>query len=259
MVEPVPEPVSKDGHRIEKTLLGAQLHQGGNPFFRYKNKVLGSDKGYLHLLQFELSQICFANLGGGAGYLARRLSLSSLFRECGSGLILGRGIILRRLAAISLGKNVAIDDHTLIDGGMESACRIDIGAGVIISKGSVIQAKNGPLEIGDECDIGAHTIISSAGGIFLAPNVLIAGNCYIGGARYNLDALDTPIMYQGVYSRGPIRVGEGTWIGASVNILDGVTIGKGCVVGAGSTVLKDIPDYSIAVGSPATVIKNRRH
>lgn len=242
---------------VSKKLLGKQLHQGGNPLLRYKGKVLGANKGYLRLVQFELSQLFLANLGGGLGYLLRRYAIGSLFNKCGKGAIFGKGLVLRTPGNISVGDKVAIDDHTLVDGGVEDACEVIIGDGVIISKGSVVQAKNGPLVLGDECDIGAHTIITSAGGVYLERNVLIAGNCYIGGARYNLDSTEIPIMYQGVYSRGAIRIGEGTWIGASVNILDGVCIGKGCVVGAGSTVTRDIPDYSVALGSPATVVKTR--
>lgn len=246
-----------DGQKIEKKVLSNQLHQGGNPLSRYRDKVLGKGSSLLQLLQFETAQILFANFGGGLGYLLRRISLSSLFKSCGKDLILGKTIILRTPANIAVGAKVAIDDHTLLDGGTGPNCVISIGNGSVISKGSVIQAKNGSLHIGNECDIGAHVIITSTSNITLENNVLIAGNCYIGGARYNLGDLETPIMYQGIYSRGPITIGAGTWIGASAIILDGVTLGKGCVIGAGSVVTKDVPDYAIALGSPAKVIGSR--
>jgi acetyltransferase-like isoleucine patch superfamily enzyme len=152
---------------------------------------------------------------------------------------------------------VAIDDHTLLDGGTGANCTMSIGNRSLISKGAVIQAKSGALVIGDECDIGAHVIITSVSAITLEDNVLIAGNCYIGGARYNITDLETPIMYQGIYSRGPITIGANTWIGASATIIDGVTVGKGCVIGAGAVVTKDIPDYAIVVGNPAKIIKTR--
>lgn len=239
---------------VAKVVLAQQLHQGGNPISRYKAKVLGANKSYLRLFQFEFSQLFCSNLGGGLGYLLRKLSFASLFACCGKGAIFGKGIILRTPANISIGNNVAIDDHSLVDGGTGPECRMHIGDKVVISKGCVIQAKTGHLEIGSECDIGAHVILSSVGGITLAANVLIAGNCYIGGARYHRDSRETPIMYQGIYSRGPITIGEGTWIGASATILDGVTIGKGCVIGAGALVTKDIPDYTVAIGSPAKVL-----
>jgi acetyltransferase-like isoleucine patch superfamily enzyme len=53
-----------------------------------------------------------------------------------------------------------------------------------------------------------------------------------------------------------VRIGEGTWIGNNVMILPGIKIGKYCVVGGSSVVTKDIPDYSLAVGSPAKVIRS---
>lgn len=56
----------------------------------------------------------------------------------------------------------------------------------------------------------------------------------------------------------PIVIGEDCWIGSNVTILGGVKIGNGCVIGAGSIVTKNIPDYSVAVGNPARVIKNRK-
>lgn len=248
---------NKSQYTIEKEVLSEKLHQGGNPLKRYTRKVLGEKGGLFGLMQFEFGQMFFSNLGGAIGYLLRRISMASLFNRCGKGLILGRGVTIRVPGHIEIGDNVAIDDHTLLDGGTGAACRMKIGNRVIISKGCVVAAKDGPLEIGDEADIGAHVIIASIGGIVLENNVLIAGNCYLGGARYKLDSLDKPIMYQGIYSRGPLVIGEGTWIGASAMVFDGVTIGKGCVVGAGAVVTKDIPDYSIVVGNPAKVIRTR--
>lgn len=53
----------------------------------------------------------------------------------------------------------------------------------------------------------------------------------------------------------PVTIGRNCWIGARVIILPGVTIGNFSIIGAGSVVTKDIPEYSIAVGNPAHVIK----
>ncbi len=243
---------------IAKENLSNELHgKSGGSLGAYRAKVLGSDAGFLQLLRFELAALICQNMGGGLGYLVRKKMLAALFRSCGKSLILGKGIVLRKPGHINIGNNVAIDDYVMLDGCCEEAPAIRMGDNVIVSKGCVIQAKTGPLTIGPNCDIGAHTVISSISGITLAPSVLIAGNCYIGGARYHLEELNIPIMDQGIYSRGPVSIGEGSWIGASATILDGVSIGKGCVVGAGSLVTADIPDYGVAVGVPAKVIRSR--
>ncbi len=87
--------------------------------------------------------------------------------------------------------------------------------------------------------------------------MLIAGNCYLGGGRYYIDRVDIPIMEQGVYTRGRLTIGDDVWLGAGAVVLDGVKVGKGCIIGAGAVVTKDLPDYSIAAGVPAKVIKSR--
>lgn len=243
---------------IEKENLSTELHQSsGGSIAAYQKKVLGSGAGLNHLLRYEFAAVFCQNLGGGLGYFLRKMLLAPLFQACGKSPIFGRGIVLRKPGHIILGDNIAIDDGIMLDGCCEGKTAIRIGDKVIVSKGCIIQAKTGPLEIGDNCDIGAHTVISSTSGITLSPSVLIAGNCYIGGARYHLEDKNSPIMSQGTYSRGPLSIGEGSWIGASATILDGVSIGRGCVIGAGSLVTANVADYSIVVGVPARVVRIR--
>ena len=95
-------------------------------------------------------------------------------------------------------------------------------------------------------------------GITIGHSVLVSGNCYIGGGLYISDRLDIPMMDQGLYSKGPVVIEDDVWLGAGVVVLDGVQIGRGSIVGAGAVVAKDLPDYAIAVGIPADVIKFRR-
>ncbi|KAK9413936.1 putative Maltose/galactoside acetyltransferase domain-containing protein [Seiridium unicorne] len=59
----------------------------------------------------------------------------------------------------------------------------------------------------------------------------------------------------GIEYAKPVSIGDDCWIGGNVTIMPGVTIGKGCTVGAGSVVTKNIPDFSVAIGSPARVVK----
>ena len=61
-------------------------------------------------------------------------------------------------------------------------------------------------------------------------------------------------MDQGIYSKGPIRIGNKAWFGTSVIVLDCVTIGSGAVIGAGSVVTRDVPDYGLVWGNPARLM-----
>ncbi len=241
---------------INKVPLSQQLNQKETSLLKsYQDKVLGNDS-LAALLGYELATLLFSNLSGGLGYVLRKRFYRGLFKSVGSSAIFGKGVVLRHPGKISLGDRVAIDDYTLLDAS-GAGKHISLGDSVIISRNCVIQGKTGFVEIGDKTDIGCNTVISSCAGISIGKSVLIAGNCYIGGGRYVSDRLDIPMMEQGVYSKGKVVIKDGTWLGAGATVLDGVQVGEGCIVGAGAVVTKDLPDYAIAVGVPAKVIKMR--
>src|SRR6478672_11147210 len=72
-----------------------------------------------------------------------------------------------------------------------------------------------------------------------------------------MDDINVPIKDQGIV-KGPVRIGPDTWIATKVTILRNTTVGRGCVLGSHAVVKGDIPDFSIAVGAPAKVVKNRK-
>jgi acetyltransferase-like isoleucine patch superfamily enzyme len=72
-----------------------------------------------------------------------------------------------------------------------------------------------------------------------------------------MDDVTLPIKDQGII-KSPVRIGPDTWLVAKVTVLRGTTIGRGCVLGSHAVVKGDVPDYSIAVGAPAKVVKNRQ-
>jgi acetyltransferase-like isoleucine patch superfamily enzyme len=244
-------PKVQDKQHIAKQPVADQLHDAETSLLRrYCLKAVG-DVRLSRLMKYELASLLFGNLYGGLGYVMRKWFWAGLFKSAGSGLILGRGVSLRHPGKVALGNRVAIDDHVLIDAG---GADIVIGDDVIISRNCVIQSKTGPVCIGSRTDIGCNTLLSSVTGIFIEDVVLIAGNCYIGGARYHADDANMPIMDQGIYSKGPVYIGKGTWLGAGVTVLDGIRIGKGCIIGAGAVVTRDIPDFSVTIGTPASVV-----
>ena len=243
---PVPKiPLAEQLHKAEVSLLK-----------RYQLKVFGNNR-FFRFLKYEIATVMLGNISGGLGYALRTRFYHGLLKRAGKGVIWGKGVVLRHARRISLGHRVAIDDYGLIDAGGAGEQGVVLEDDVIISRNCVVQGKTGPVVIGNKTDIGCNTVISSVVGIFIGKFVLVAGNCYIGGARYLSERIDLPMMEQGVYSKGPVVIGDDVWLGAGVIVLDGVRIGKGCIVGAGSVVTKDLPDYAIAVGRPASVVKMR--
>ena len=242
---------------ISKIPLTTQLNQAEVSLLRrYQEKVLGDDR-FLAFLEYELVTLLFGNISGSLGYLLRKRFYQRLFKSVGRGAIFGKGITLRHPGRIILGERVAIDDYSLLDASGAGEEGIILGDDAIISRNCVVQGKAGAVAIAQKTNIGCNTIISSVAGISIGSSVIIAGNCYIGGGRYISNSLDIPMMEQGVYSQGSIVIGDDVWLGAGAVVLDGVQIGKGCIVGAGAVVTKDIPDYAIAVGVPAKVTKMR--
>lgn len=108
------------------------------------------------------------------------------------------------------------------------------------------------IEIGENFYANHHLVILDANKVKFGDNVFIAPNCGFYTAGH---PLDYQTRNQGLEYAKPIEVGDNVWIGGNVVVLPGVTIGKNCVIGAGSVVTKDIPEGSLAYGNPCRVIK----
>jgi lipopolysaccharide O-acetyltransferase len=131
------------------------------------------------------------------------------------------------------------------------SCRLE--AISISNSGSLIQ-------IGDNVQINDFVHIGAIDSITICDNVLIASKVFISDhnhGSYSLINSESPLIApidRSLNSR-PVLIEENSWIGESVCILPGVTIGKGSIVGANSVVTKSIPAFCIAVGNPAKLIK----
>ena len=117
---------------------------------------------------------------------------------------------------------------------------------IIYNQLTVVRPKN--VTIGKNVTVMNGVLMMSAGGITIEDNVMIAANVQL--ISNNHDPYDRYVI-----TCKPILIKEGAWIGAGATILPGVTIGKYAIIGANSLVSKNIPDYGVAVGSPAKVIK----
>ncbi len=119
--------------------------------------------------------------------------------------------------------------------------------------------KGADFYIGDESGLGSN--FKSLNRIVTIGNYLMMGEdvLFLGGGHH-CNQLDIPMKYQGGKEKTPLKIEDDVWIGARVIILSGCThIGKGVIIGAGSVVTKDIPDYAIVGGNPAKIIRYRNH
>lgn len=114
--------------------------------------------------------------------------------------------------------------------------------------------RGGTVRIGKGSEIGERCRISIANSLEIGEKVLLSPNVYITDCDHEYRDVDVPVIDQGIVQRG-----QKVSIGINAVIVGNVRIGRHCVVGANSVVTKDVPDYCVAVGSPAKVIKNMKN
>lgn len=137
---------------------------------------------------------------------------------------------------------------------------IELHDGVIIQRGSWLAAvpltgkSSALLKIGNNSVIGNYNHIYATSSIIIENDVLTADKVYISDCAHSFDDPAIPIIKQPIKQLKEITIGTGSWLGENVCII-GASIGKNSVIGANSVVTHDIPDYCIAVGSPAKIIK----
>ncbi len=131
--------------------------------------------------------------------------------------------------------------------------RAEVGNNVKIASHALLRRLE--LTMGDDCTVNSYAVIH--GKVTVGSGVSIAPGAKLFGENHNFDRVDIPFKRQGNRREG-IVVGDDVWIGADVVIVDGVRVGSHTVLAAGSVVVKDIPDYALAGGNPARVIRDRR-
>ena len=241
----------------EKQRVIEDLSAGGSAFGKYQAFFVGRP-GIGAFLRYELTMVFAAGLRGAAGYVLRNRLFPGLFRHAGRGINFGRDLILRCPGRIELGDRIAIDDGCTLDArGVGSRDRFVIGEGTLLARDVGVVIKNGSLTIGRNCSIGTQCYLSGTNGIEIGDDVLLAGQCYVGGGRYRTALGQGPMVAQGLVSKGPTVIGSDVWLGAGVRVLDGVRIGDGAIVGAGAVVTKDVAPNAIVGGVPAREIGRR--
>ena len=176
-------------------------------------------------------------------YITKRAFVTSRlkggFKHFGTSTLLAPGVKIMSPQNISIGNKSSIMSHCIIE-----TCAVN---------------DNKPrLEIGDNVSVGEYTHITCANkvtigdGVLTGRFVLITDNSH---GKSTKNVANTAPLAREIHSNGPVHIGENVWIGDKVTILPNVTIGKGCIIAANAVVTKDIPEYSVAAGVPAKVIK----
>jgi acetyltransferase-like isoleucine patch superfamily enzyme/acyl carrier protein len=138
--------------------------------------------------------------------------------------------------------------------------RMAIGSNGFIGGGSWLHALPGhgdrpAIEIGDGVSIAGLCVLSAARSIRIGKDVSLARNVYISDHTHVYEDAGVPVLAQGITDPKPVEIGDDAWIGENVMVFPGVRIGRGAVVGGNSIVSSDVPDYCLALGAPARVVR----
>lgn len=161
---------------------------------------------------------------------------------------------------IHLGKKCKI----WLNGSVYNGQFLHIGDKCVLHKNwqiNIYPTKNIPepkISIGNNVDIGRNFTCYCAGDISIGDNVLIGGNILITDNNHGMDPKKVSYRDQKLDIKNT-AIGEGAWIGEGCCVLAGSVIGKKSIIGANSVVIGNVPPFSVAVGSPAQVIKRYDH
>lgn len=203
--------------------------------------------------------------------MIRKLSAAGLrglyhrpfFLECHGFVFIGQRVKLRNRRHIILGRNFVAEDGCEIQGLSQQGVRfgddVTIGAYAMVRPSGYYGRELGVgFEIGDRSNIGAYSYMGAAGGIIIGKDVMMGPRVSIFAESHNFKDADAAMRQQGT-TRTSVVIEDDCWLGCGCIILNGVTIGKGSIIGAGAVVTKDVPPYSIVGGNPARIIRNRRN
>jgi acetyltransferase-like isoleucine patch superfamily enzyme len=158
--------------------------------------------------------------------------------------------------------HVVLRGMVFLGKGVELHCRpgygrLEIGRWVHIGDGNAIRCHEGSLRIGDKAVFGKDNTVNCYLDVEIGAATLVADWVYICDFDHVTADVTVPIKDQGIV-KSPVRIGPDCWLGTKVTVTRGTRIGRGCVVGAHAVVRGDVPDFKIAVGIPARVVKDRR-
>lgn len=174
-------------------------------------------------------------------------------------LFLGRSVSFYNLPRISLGKWIVLEDYVFVSALGKGQLKIGDGSKIGAYSRLIISTSFNNLgeyiHLGEQVGIGEFSRLGGSGGLSIG-NYTIIGQYFSAHPENHVFESGAELIKEQGTQRGAISIGNNCWIGAKVTVLAGVDIGDNCIIGAGSIVTKDIPANSLAVGSPAKVIKS---
>jgi len=187
--------------------------------------------------------------------LKRLLCLARGVKQSGINAYISPHAIVKRGRKINLGANVVVERGAMLWVDTDESY-IAIGDDSYLSAQCILHTFNGWISLGSNCTVNSYAILYGHGGLEIGNDVRIAPQVMIMPMNHIYKDPHVPIRKQGIRAQG-IKIEDDVWLGAGAIVLDGVTIGKGSVIGAGAVVTRDIPPNSVAIGAPARVIKKR--
>ena len=248
------DPQFQEKGSVQKALMDKKE----SAYRKYVDLFVGK-KGLWQFLRFEIIIFFFSWIPGALGIFLRKLFFPLLFQKVGKEVAFGHHITLRHPHKIAIGDNSFIDDYAVLDAKGEEDQGILIGDNVIVGRNTILSCKGGSIRLSDFSNVSANCSLLSESKISVGKHTFLAGQCYlVAGGNHSFDRTDIPIMFQPSVRKGGIAIGEDCWLGASVTVLDGISLDRGCVIGAGAVITKSFPAYSVAAGVPARTIRLRK-
>jgi acetyltransferase-like isoleucine patch superfamily enzyme len=244
----------------EGTLHEQLTDKNKSAFKRYQELALGSSSIW-YLIKFEMIMLLVSWVPGALGLLLRKLLYPKILGSVGGNVVFGQGVAIRHGLKIELGDNVIIDDGAVLDAKGGTNNGLKVGDNTIISRNVVLSCKNGDIVVGAGCTLGINTLVHALEGsdVRIGDDVLIGAFSYfIGSGPYVTERLDVPFKKQGMLPQGGIEVANNVWFGSNVQVMDGISIGEGSIIGASTVVNKPVPPYAMVAGVPMKLLKSRK-
>lgn len=225
------------------------------------SSIISKIKGEPYILDKAISSLdLFVILKDKGMQVVRGFWKGLFFRQKRGIIFVGKKVKIRHANHIESDTGLTLGDgvyiNALSNGGIKFGNNVSIGAGGIIECTGVIRELGEGIVIGNHVGFAQNAFISVRGNIEIGDDCIFGPNVSIHAENHIYDDPNQPIRRQGVTRLG-VKIGRDCWVGNGVIILDGVSIGDGCIIAANAVVNKDIPPYSIVGGVPAKILKQR--